>query len=208
MRVALKDLEIRGAGNLLGGEQSGHIADVGFDLYMRMVGEAVQDYKSGIIETDEKVLECKVELPINAHLSTEYVPGERLRLDLYRRLADVKSAEDVGSIESELIDRFGPLPQEAQALLGVASLRAQAKVLKLTEVIVQGKFLRFSPLVLSESKQLRLARMYPGSIYKSTTNTALVALPKAAVWNPSANTPEIVDTSLLAWVVEALNQLG
>ena len=208
MRVALKDLEIRGAGNLLGGEQSGHIADVGFDLYMRMVGEAVQDYKSGIIETDEKVLECKVELPINAHLSTEYVPGERLRLDLYRRLADVKSADDVGSIESELIDRFGPLPEEAQSLLGVASLRAQAKALKLTEVIAQGKFLRFSPLVLSESKQLRLARMYPGSIYKSTTNTALVALPKAAVWNPSANTPEIVDTSLLAWVVEALNQLG
>ena len=208
MRVALKDLEIRGAGNLLGGEQSGHIADVGFDLYMRMVGEAVQDYKSGIIETDEKVLECKVELPINAHLSTEYVPGERLRLDLYRRLADVKSADDVGSIESELIDRFGPLPEEAQSLLGVASLRAQAKALKLTEVIVQGKFLRFSPLVLSESKQLRLARMYPGSIYKSTTSTALVALPKAAVWNPSANTPEIVDTSLLAWVVEALNQLG
>jgi transcription-repair coupling factor (superfamily II helicase) len=208
MRVALKDLEIRGAGNLLGGEQSGHIADVGFDLYMRMVGEAVQDYKSGIIETDEKVLECKVELPINAHLSTEYVPGERLRLDLYRRLADVKSAEDVGSIESELIDRFGPLPEEAQSLLGVASLRAQAKALNLTEVIVQGKFLRFSPLVLSESKQLRLARMYPGSIYKTTTNTALVALPKAAVWDPSANTPEIVDTSLLAWVVEALNQLG
>jgi len=208
MRVALKDLEIRGAGNLLGGEQSGHIADVGFDLYMRMVGEAVQDYKSGIIETDEKVLECKVELPINAHLSTEYVPGERLRLDLYRRLADAKSAEDVGSIESELIDRFGPLPEEAQSLLGVASLRAQAKALKLTEVIVQGKFLRFSPLVLSESKQLRLARMYPGSIYKTTTNTALVALPKVAVWDPSANTPEIVDTSLLAWVVEALNQLG
>ena len=208
MRVALKDLEIRGAGNLLGGEQSGHIADVGFDLYMRMVGEAVQDYKSGIIETDEKVLECKVELPINAHLSTEYVPGERLRLDLYRRLADVKSAEDVGSIESELIDRFGPLPEEAQSLLGVASLRAQAKALNLTEVIVQGKFLRFSPLVLSESKQLRLARMYPGSIYKTTTNTALVALPKVAVWDPSANTPEIVDTSLLAWVVEALNQLG
>ena len=208
MRVALKDLEIRGAGNLLGGEQSGHIADVGFDLYMRMVGEEVQDYKSGIIETDEKVLECKVELPINAHLSTEYVPGERLRLDLYRRLADVKSAEDVGSIESELIDRFGPLPEEAQSLLGVASLRAQAKALNLTEVIVQGKFLRFSPLVLSESKQLRLARMYPGSIYKTTTNTALVALPKAAVWDPSANTPEIVDTSLLAWVVEALNQLG
>jgi transcription-repair coupling factor (superfamily II helicase) len=208
MRVALKDLEIRGAGNLLGGEQSGHIADVGFDLYMRMVGEAVQEYKSGIIETEEKILECKVELPINAHLSTQYVPGERLRLDLYRRLADVKSAEDVNSIESELLDRFGALPEEAKSLLGVASLRAQAKALKLTEVVVQGKLLRLSPLVLPESKQLRLARMYPGSIYKATTNTVLVALPKAAVWNPSANAPEIVDTSLLAWVVEALNQLG
>jgi transcription-repair coupling factor (superfamily II helicase) len=208
MRVALKDLEIRGAGNLLGGEQSGHIADVGFDLYMRMVGEAVQEYKSGIIETEEKTLECKVELPINAHLSTEYVPGERLRLDLYRRLADVKSAEDVDSIESELLDRFGALPEEAKSLLGVASLRAQAKALKLTEVVVQGKFLRLAPLVLPESKQLRLARMYPGSIYKATSNTVLVALPKAEVWNPSANTPEIVDTSLLAWVVEALNQLG
>ncbi|CAB4630702.1 MAG: transcription-repair coupling factor [Actinobacteria bacterium] len=208
MRVALKDLEIRGAGNLLGGEQSGHIADVGFDLYMRMVGEAVQEYKSGIIETEEKTLECKVELPINAHLSTQYVPGERLRLDLYRRLADVKSVEDVNCIESELLDRFGALPEEAKSLLGVASLRAQAKALKLTEVVVQGKLLRLSPLALPESKQLRLARMYPGSIYKATTNTVLVALPKAAVWNPSANTPEIVDTSLLAWVVEALNQLG
>ena len=208
MRVALKDLEIRGAGNLLGGEQSGHIADVGFDLYMRMVGEAVQEYKSGIIETEEKISECKVELPINAHLSTDYVPGERLRLDLYRRLADVKSPADVVSIESELLDRFGELPVEAKALLGVASLRAQAKALKLTAVAIQGKFLRLAPLILPESKQLRLARLYPGSLYKGATSTVLVALAKVSTWDPSQSAPEIVDTSLLAWVVEALNQLG
>jgi transcription-repair coupling factor (superfamily II helicase) len=208
MRVALKDLEIRGAGNLLGGEQSGHIADVGFDLYMRMVGEAVQEYKSGIIETEEKISECKVELPINAHLSSEYVPGERLRLDLYRRLADVKSPTDVSSIEAELIDRFGELPVEAHALLGVAALRAQAKAVKLTEVVVQGKYLRLAPLVLPESRQLRLTRLYPGSLYKGATSTVLVALPKAASWNPSQNAPEIVDTSLLAWVVEAVTQLS
>jgi transcription-repair coupling factor (superfamily II helicase) len=208
MRVALKDLEIRGAGNLLGGEQSGHIADVGFDLYMRMVGEAVQEYKSGIIETEEKISECKVELPINAHLSSEYVPGERLRLDLYRRLADVKSPADVSSIEAELVDRFGDLPEEAKALLGVAALRAQAKAVKLTEVVMQGKFLRLSPLVLPESRQLRLTRLYPGSLYKGAASTVLVALPKASSWNPSQNAPEIVDTSLLAWVVEVVNQLG
>ena len=208
MRVALKDLEIRGAGNLLGGEQSGHIADVGFDLYMRMVGEAVQEYKSGIIETEEKISECKVELPINAHLSSEYVPGERLRLDLYRRLADVKSPTDVSSIEAELLDRFGELPEEAHALLGVAALRAQAKAVKLTEVVVQGKYLRLAPLVLPESRQLRLTRLYPGSLYKGAASTVLVALPKAASWNPSQNAPEIVDTSLLAWVVEAVTQLS
>ena len=208
MRVALKDLEIRGAGNLLGGEQSGHIADVGFDLYMRMVGEAVQEYKSGIIETEEKVSECKVELPINAHLSSEYVPGERLRLDLYRRLADVKLPSDVSSIQAELVDRFGELPEEAKALLGVAALRAQAKSVKLTEVVVQGKFLRLAPLVLPESRQLRLTRLYPGSLYKGAASTVLVALPKAALWIPSQNAPVVVDTSLLAWVVEALTQLS
>jgi transcription-repair coupling factor (superfamily II helicase) len=208
MRVALKDLEIRGAGNLLGGEQSGHIADVGFDLYMRMVGEAVEEYKSGIIETDEKISECKVELPINAHLSSEYVPGERLRLDLYRRLADVKSPTDVISIEAELLDRFGELPEEAQALLGVAALRAQAKAVKLTEVVVQGKFLRLAPMVLPESRQLLVTRLYPGSLYKGAASTVLVALPKATSWNPSQNAPVVVDTSLLAWVVQALNQLS
>jgi transcription-repair coupling factor (superfamily II helicase) len=201
MRVALKDLEIRGAGNLLGGEQSGHIADVGFDLYMRMVGEAVNDYKAGIIETAEKISECKVELPINAHLSTEYVPGERLRLDL-------KNNEDVESIRAELLDRFGELPEEAQALLGVASLRARAKAAALTEVVIQGKFLRLAPLTLPESRQLRLSRLYPGSLYKSATRTVLVALNTGNSWNPSKSQPEMVDTSLLAWVVEAVNQLS
>ena len=208
MRVALKDLEIRGAGNLLGGEQSGHIADVGFDLYMRMVGEAVHEYKSGIIESEEPNHECKVELPINAHLDATYVPGERLRLDLYRRLADVRNNEDVRAIEEELIDRFGALPEEAQTLLGVAALRAFAKSISLREVVAQGKFVRLSPIHLPESKQLTLARMYPGSLYKSASSTALVALPKSSAWNPSESTAPIVDTSLLAWVTQVVTELA
>ncbi|MEY4280586.1 MAG: hypothetical protein RL313_849, partial [Actinomycetota bacterium] len=188
MRVALKDLEIRGAGNLLGGEQSGHIADVGFDLYMRMVGEAVNDYKTGFIDKEEEKRECKVELPINAHLSEVYVPGERLRLDLYRRLADVSSASDVQLIKEELLDRFGELPLEAQALLDVAQLRALAKSFSIAEVVSTGKFLRLSPLYLPESRQLKLARMYPGS--------------------PSQPAPEIGDTSLLAWTTQVLTELA
>ena len=207
MRVALKDLEIRGAGNLLGGEQSGHIADVGFDLYMRMVGEAVNDYKTGIIDKEAETHECKVELPINAHLSESYVPGERLRLDLYRRLADVAKPEDVQSIREELLDRFGELPEEAQALLAVAQLRALAKSHGIREVVATGKFLRLSPLILPESRQLRLTRLYPGSLYKGPTNTALITLPKNPAWNPSKPMAEIVDTSLLTWVTEVVDQL-
>jgi transcription-repair coupling factor (superfamily II helicase) len=207
MRVALKDLEIRGAGNLLGGEQSGHIADVGFDLYMRMVGEAVADYKSGYLDVEEKSPECKVELPINAHLSHEYVPGERIRLDLYRRLADATSATVVDEIRDELIDRFGPLPEEAESLLKVAQLRALAKSLKLTEVVLQGKHLRIGPVKLPESMQLRLTRLYPGSLYKTATNTVLITLASAAAWVPSISGTEMVDTSLLEWATEAIENL-
>jgi len=174
---------------------------------MRMVGEAVHDYKAGIIEQGEKNHECKVELPVNAHLSAEYVPGERLRLDLYRRLADVASQSDVGSIEEELRDRFGELPEEAQALLKVAALRAQAKALGITEVVSTGKFLRISPLVLPESRQLRLTRLYPGSLYKSATNSVLVTIPKPSGWSPSNPSPQMGDTSLLAWVSTALEEL-
>ena len=210
MRVALKDLEIRGAGNLLGGEQSGHIADVGFDLYMRMVGEAVHDYKSGFIETEEVVKDCKVEIPIAAHLAESYVPGERLRLDLYRRLADVTSSDAVAEIESELLDRFGELPVEALNLLAVARLRAHAKAHQLQEVVLQGKFLRLHPISLRESDTVRLERLYPGSIYKSTHSVALVTLPQAQKWTPQSgrSTSEMVDTSLLTWATEVITTMA
>jgi transcription-repair coupling factor (superfamily II helicase) len=206
MQVALKDLEIRGAGNLLGGEQSGHIADVGFDLYMRMVGEAVTDYKSGIIETEEISHECKIEIPVEAHLPEEYIDSERLRLDIYRRLADIKDSVEIKPIEEELIDRFGPMPEVVTALIQVATLRASARKLGIREMIVQGKNLRISPIKLAESKQLRLQRLFPGSLYKGGTNVALVALP-AKEWSPLGDRSNLRDTSLIAWATMVLKQM-
>ncbi len=206
MQVALKDLEIRGAGNLLGGEQSGHIADVGFDLYMRMVGEAVTDYKSGIIETEEISHECKIEIPVEAHLPEEYIDSERLRLDIYRRLADIKDPVEIKPIEEELIDRFGPMPEVVTALIQVATLRASARKLGIREMIVQGKNLRISPIKLAESKQLRLQRLFPGSLYKGGTNVALVALP-AKEWSPLGDRSNLRDTSLIAWATMVLKQM-
>ena len=177
MQVALKDLEIRGAGNLLGGEQSGHIADVGFDLYMRMVGDAVNEYKRGVIDGVEENVECKVELPITAHLSPDYVPSDRLRLDLYRRLADARESSDIDAIREELIDRFGALPPEAERLVRVARLRNYVKTHGITDFAVQGKFVKVAPLAPSESLQLKIQRLYPGSIVKSVTKVVMIDRP-------------------------------
>jgi len=210
MQVALKDLEIRGAGNLLGGEQSGHIAEVGFDLYMRMVGEAVADYKKGYIEAEPEHKDCKVELPITAHLPTDYVPSERLRLDLYRRMADCADAAALDAIVEELVDRFGELPKEAQSLIAVAKLRIQAKAKNLTEVVLQGKFLKIAPVVLPESAQLRLTRLYPGTQIKVATKTLLVAQKANGNWLGAGS---VSDTSaqqseqILAWAEEVLRNL-
>ena len=204
MQVALKDLEIRGAGNLLGGEQSGHIAEVGFDLYMRMVADAVDEFKTGYFDEKPKNNECKVELPVNAHLPIEYIESERLRLDLYRRIADAQNDEALAEISAELVDRFGPIPEAALELMAVASLRLFAKSLGLTDVAISGKNLRLTPVVLPESAQIKLSRIYPGSIYKNATQILLVARPTAPNWIESAS---VGDTSTLAWVNSVLQEL-
>ena len=104
MYVALKDLEIRGAGNLLGGEQSGHIAGVGFDLYVRMIGEAVSELRG---DGPAERAEVRVELPVDAHIPHDYVPGERLRLEAYTWIAAIDSADDIAAVLDELTDRYG-----------------------------------------------------------------------------------------------------
>jgi transcription-repair coupling factor (superfamily II helicase) len=204
MQVALKDLEIRGAGNLLGGEQSGHIAEVGFDLYMRMVADAVEEFKSGYFEDKPKKQDCKIELPLDAHLPTDYVDSERLRLDIYRRLADAASYEVLTEIEEELIDRFGQLPMPAKELIAVASLRLLAKSLGITDISMVGKNLRLSPVDLAESGQIKLSRLYPGSIYKNAAQTLLVSRPTTANWIDS---PKVGNTSTLTWVNEVITNL-
>ena len=204
MQVALKDLEIRGAGNMLGGEQSGHIAEVGFDLYMRMVGEAVEDFKVGYVDVNPRIKECKVELPITAHLPVEYVPSERLRLDLYRRMADCSDDAGLNAIVEELVDRFGELPEPAQSLIDVARIRTVAKAKGLTEVVWQGKFLKVAPLTLPESAQLRLTRLYPGTLIKEATKSVLIARNAAPNWLENGS---VGDTSTLSWTKEVLLNL-
>ena len=195
MAVAMKDLEIRGAGNLLGGEQSGHIADVGFDLYVRLVSEAVEEVKTGGVAIVEDVV--KVELPVDAHLPHSYVPEERLRLEAYRRLADARTDEDVTGVVEELADRYGSLPTPVETLVSIARLRVALQAVGITEVIATSSHVKFSPVDLPESRVLRLNRLYPGSVIKPATRTVVVPRPKGALLG-SAN--QAADIDLVAWV--------
>ena len=193
---------------MLGGEQSGHIAEVGFDLYMRMVGEAVEDFKTGIIDTEERVRDCKVELPVTAHLPFEYVPSERLRLDLYRRMADTQTGADLDAIVEELVDRFGQMPEPAQNLISVARIRAFAKSLGLTEVVLQGKYLKLAPIELPESAQVRTLRVFPGTLIKPATKSVMVAKgTKLSVIPNSQAGGDVGDTSTLSWTLDVLKTL-
>jgi transcription-repair coupling factor (superfamily II helicase) len=200
MYVAMKDLEIRGAGNLLGGEQSGHIAAVGFDLYVRLVGEAVAEFKG---EAPEDLREVKVELPVDAHLPHDYLPGERLRLEAYRKLAAVGSEQELEAVRAELADRYGEPPTEVVNLFEVARFRTLARRAGLGEVAVAGNSVRFAPVSLRESQQLRLQRLYPGALVKSAVRTILVPRPSTA----RVGGRPLRDVELLQWcrdLVEAV----
>ena len=201
MAVAMKDLEIRGAGNLLGGEQSGHIADVGFDLYVRLVGEAIAEVKNGP-QTDIDVV-VKVELPVDAHLPHDYVPNERLRLEAYRRLADSHTDEQIHEVVAELSDRYGSMPAPVERLVDVARLRILMRKANVAEVIGAGKTVRLSPVELPESKSLRLARMYPGTIIKAASRTIIVPLPQQKALGVKSESPN--SNELLAWVSELIS---
>lgn len=181
MSIAMRDLELRGAGNLLGGEQSGHIADVGFDMYLRLVGEAVAQYR-GEDTTPEPAL--RIELPVDAHLPDEYVPSERLRLEMYKQIAEIRSAGDVEAVRSELTDRYGEPPLPVEHLLAVAVLRNRARELGVVDIVAQGKNVRIEPVNLPESRKVRLQRLYPGSVYKQATAQLLVPKPDgdAVAW--------------------------
>jgi transcription-repair coupling factor (superfamily II helicase) len=200
MAIAMKDLEIRGAGNLLGGEQSGHIADVGFDLYIQLVGEAVAEYRGHDVEPEPEV---RIELPVDAHLPTDYIESERLRLEMYKRLAEVRAEADIKAVEAELHDRYGSPPSEVLNLIEVARFRLLARSVGLTEIVGQGRFIRFAPVRLPESRVMRLQRLYPGSVIKDAVRTVLVPRPASSTIGGES----LKDTDLLRWCTAVITEI-
>ncbi|MBW3668390.1 MAG: transcription-repair coupling factor [Actinobacteria bacterium] len=176
-KIAMRDLEIRGAGNLLGGDQSGHIAAVGYDLYVQMVSEAVAELKG---EEPRQPAEIKLDLPVDAHLPKDYLSREDLRLEAYRRLATVTTEAEVDDIRTEWLDRYGPPPPPAEALLTVGRLRAECARIGVREIAVARDVARISPLHLKTSQTIRLQRRFPKAVYKEDLGQIVLPLPRGA----------------------------
>jgi transcription-repair coupling factor (superfamily II helicase) len=186
-KIAMRDLEIRGAGNLLGRDQSGHIAAVGYDLYVQMVAEAVAEMKG---EPIRPAVEVKIDVPSDAHLPADYVGREDLRLEAYRRLASVTGEGEVEDIRAEWLDRFGPLPPAAEGLLAVAGLRVECLRTGVREVSATAArpgqvastggrrrlVARLAPLALPASARVRLRRLRPDALYKEEVGQLTVPL--------------------------------
>jgi hypothetical protein len=205
LQLAMKDLEIRGAGNLLGGEQSGHIAGVGFDLYLRLVGEAVANFRG---EQENTEVEVKVDLPVNAHIPHDYIDAERLRLQAYRQIASADTDQKIAEAREELHDRYGALPEPVENLLQVAVLRREAREAGIHEITALGPKLRVvSGEPLPESRQMRLKRVYPGSTHTQPkgldTWLTLVPRPKTL----PVGGVDLIDGPMLEWCSKFINSI-
>ncbi len=190
-KIALRDLQIRGAGNLLGRDQSGHIAAVGYDLYVQMVSEAVSELKG---EPRPQPVDLSLDLPDAAHLPPTYVEAEDIRLEAYRRLTGVRTEEQVDDVRTEWMDRFGPLPAPAAALLEVARLRVECLRLGITEVSVsqpgrgmtptgRRATVKLAPLALPASAEVRLRRLAPGATYQPDLHRLLAPMAPSETGN-------------------------
>ena len=173
-KIAMRDLEIRGAGNLLGHDQSGPVAAVGYDLYVQLVAEAVADAKGFVLP---EVVTINLDVPGEAHLPKSYVKADDARLEAYRRLAGVKAMDELEDLRAEWLDRYGPLPSAATGLLELAQLRLTCLHLGVSSVVVMPAkvgvrskpVVKLGPLDLAVSQQMRLRRMHGSRAYVEAT---------------------------------------
>jgi transcription-repair coupling factor (superfamily II helicase) len=179
-QIALSDLEIRGAGNILGAEQHGHVAAVGFDLYTRLLAEAVEEQKAefegrpAVVERQGAV----VDLPVDAHLPDSYVPETSQKLELYRRLGRVRTAGELAAFRQELVDRFGPLPQPVLRLLEVVELRMAAENAGIVSISREEGELVVRLGTLSRASAMRALATMGRDAVRFGSNQARIRLPR------------------------------
>jgi transcription-repair coupling factor (superfamily II helicase) len=177
LSIALRDLEIRGAGNVLGADQSGHVATVGFEAYAQLMKEAVTEFREG--KAPEPEAEITIDVPIDAHLPKDYVSDEALRLEAYRKIAAVRDGAGVKAIREELVDRYGALPPPAERLLSVAALRAAVRRWEIREITTTPRrTVRITPVLLSDVQEVRLRRERADAVYNAAAEALELPLPR------------------------------
>ena len=167
-QIALRDLEIRGAGNLLGAEQSGHIVSVGFDAYARILNETVRELQGQPVEREQ---ELRIDLPIKAFVPPGWVAQEALRLELYRRISLAGDHGALGDIRAETIDRYGTLPAQVEVLFAIASLRITASRLRIREISTYRDQVRLTPVAIPDALQLDLGERVPDATFHAAKGT-------------------------------------
>ena len=172
-RIAMRDMEIRGVGNLLGAEQHGHMESIGYDLYMKLLSEAVCEEKG---ETPEKKTECTVELGVDAYIPESYIYSPNQRIDAYKKISLMENAEDYSDVCDELIDRYGTLPDAVLNLLKVSLVRAQGSKNKMTKIVFNGKNVLFYPETFDAQKMARAASLYNGALMISLGSSPYATL--------------------------------
>ena len=176
--VAFRDLEIRGAGSILSKVQSGHLQAVGLDLYTELVADAVGALEGKPATRTSDAPSVRIDLRVDAHLPDDYLSDQALRLEAYRRLASSHTHADVQEVAEGWVDRFGPLPPQAQALVQVAALRAECFRVGIGEVMAIRNEVRVSGVNLRESQRVRAQRLAPGSFYQSNTRSLFIPAPR------------------------------
>jgi len=179
-QLALRDLEIRGAGSILGEVQSGHIAAVGFELYAELVADAVSELEGRSVPV-EPPSEVRIDLPVDAHLPDVYIPEQELRLEAYRRLAGTSTHPEVDDVATEWEDRFGPLPPAALALVELARLRVDALRVGLEEMVKLRHEIRMGPVDLKPSQEVRLKRLQPRAVLRASEGIVFIPSPTPLV---------------------------
>jgi transcription-repair coupling factor (superfamily II helicase) len=200
-KIALRDLEIRGAGNLLGAEQHGHIAAVGFDAYCRILQQSVSELQGRPVEEER---DLRIDLPVKAFVPPGWVAQESLRLELYRRISLAGDHEELERIRAETVDRYGGLPVEVETLFAVASLRVTCRTLGVEEVSTFRDQVRLRPVRIEDAVRLDLAERVPGATFHIAKQTLNLTPERIA----GADLPAWVESRLREAVGEAVAVVG